>query len=191
MSFDLFKKVIDESGDFVIALEFGMSGEPMLHPGLFNFIEYAQPMWTGITTNGTLIGTRLQEILSCQGLARIEVSMLDETPRKGIELFMEERVTYFPQLIVKTFKEHPIKIPSCDNSRQIKIRKRGEGKNIRTQINGKCHHLINNPAMSWDGKLLSCCADHDHISANGSLWDYSLKELWEKGFDNLPCKTCI
>jgi MoaA/NifB/PqqE/SkfB family radical SAM enzyme len=187
---DLFHKVVDETREFIKTYHLGMSGEPFLHPYLFQFIDYiGSNNEVRVTTNGTLIEKRLDELLAAKNLNVLLVSMWNEEPRAGIEKFMAESKTN-TQLIVKTFKEHPIHIPSCSDYYEISIRKKGDGWH-RVKIGGVCYHLYSSPAVSWDGKLLSCCADHDHVSANGNLKEESFLSLWAKGFKNAPCDVCI
>ena len=64
LSLDQFKKIL-EFGNFTYAGLHGW-GEPMLNPDLFKMIAYAEAkrIRTSLTTNGTLIGSRIDMILS-------------------------------------------------------------------------------------------------------------------------------
>lgn len=54
-------------------------GEPMLHPQLFEMVRYAESagLITNLTTNGTLIGERLEEIFE-SGLQEIAIGVYEE-----------------------------------------------------------------------------------------------------------------
>ncbi len=70
LSLDNFKKIL-KSGDFRYVGLHGW-GEPLLNPELFQMIEYAESkgVYTNLTTNGTLIGGYIDNILS-SGLREI------------------------------------------------------------------------------------------------------------------------
>jgi MoaA/NifB/PqqE/SkfB family radical SAM enzyme len=76
LSLDVYKKIIDDSRAFCTAAVLHGMGEPLLHPGLFEMVEYAEAahMDTLFSTNGLLLtpekSCRLVEV----GLSRIIIS---------------------------------------------------------------------------------------------------------------------
>ena len=77
MTFDIFKKIIDEVGEYLFEVDFYFWGEPLLNKDIFNMIEYAHKrnIRTRISTNFSftvdfdrLIQSGLDEIIiSCDG----------------------------------------------------------------------------------------------------------------------------
>jgi len=60
MSFDLFKKIIDEVGPYLYNLSMWHYGEPTLHPDLYKFVRYAKDLgvdYVKISTNGHFFRT--------------------------------------------------------------------------------------------------------------------------------------
>ena len=56
LSFDEFKHIIDEIKDYANGIYLHVLGEPLLHPELFDFIDYASKyLKVSLTTNGHLI----------------------------------------------------------------------------------------------------------------------------------------
>ena len=74
---DSFKRIIPARGFRYVGLH-GW-GEPMLHPQLFEMVRYAESagLITNLTTNGTLIGERLEEIFE-SGLQEIAIGVYEE-----------------------------------------------------------------------------------------------------------------
>lgn len=72
---DLYYRLIDEWSELgVESVNFGGGGEPLMHPDIGRFIEYAniKKMGTGILTNGTLLDEeKIDTILSCSTFIRI------------------------------------------------------------------------------------------------------------------------
>jgi len=90
MEFDLFKKIVDELVDhpetFFMSLQGG--GEPLLHPGLFDFLAYLHEKKPGIRSQLSCNGTLLTEEKSVQllesGLVEIFFSV-DGATRETFE----------------------------------------------------------------------------------------------------------
>jgi len=57
MDFDLFKKIVDESRDFVFEINLAHRGESLMHPQLIEAIAYAEKnrIFTRLHTNGSLL----------------------------------------------------------------------------------------------------------------------------------------
>lgn len=77
MSFDNFKKIIDEIGLYLIHIDFCNWGEPLLNRDIFKMIEYAKQFKidTKIDTNLNQLGEQEAEDLILSGLDRLIVSI--------------------------------------------------------------------------------------------------------------------
>ncbi|QQR92761.1 MAG: radical SAM protein [Candidatus Iainarchaeum archaeon] len=98
MDLDKFKKLIDEVSAHTKSINFGVSGEPLLHPQADAFITYAKAkgMHTSMTTNATLlkawanrlIAAGLDDIvLSLDGMTRETYESYRKGPVAGIDHF--------------------------------------------------------------------------------------------------------
>ncbi|MDI6752577.1 MAG: radical SAM protein [bacterium] len=74
MSFDTFKKIVDEVSPSKITLS-GL-GEPLINPQLFDMVRYSERSGipVNVTTNGTLIGKHINEIIE-SGLGLLSISI--------------------------------------------------------------------------------------------------------------------
>ncbi len=76
ISFELFKKIIDEISDFVLESKLLQGGEPLLHPQIAEMVEYMKlkGVRTEIDSNGTLLTEKLARNLIEAGLDFISFS---------------------------------------------------------------------------------------------------------------------
>jgi len=115
MSFDLFKKIIDEAKKYSpIAFSLHKDGEPLLHPDLFQMIDYIKKSnpknIVYLTTNGVLLDEKKSRKILESGVDRFNVSIgaakketfkkikgvdalekVEENTRRFIELKKQER----------------------------------------------------------------------------------------------------
>lgn len=77
MSFEDFKKIIDETGDYLYHITFNNWGEPLLHKDIYKMIEYAhnKKIATSIATNFTLFKKEDADRLINSGLDFLDVSI--------------------------------------------------------------------------------------------------------------------
>ncbi|MBA4369597.1 MAG: hypothetical protein C0403_18385 [Desulfobacterium sp.] len=76
MEFSLFQKIVDESKDFLKSMQLFHSGEPFLHPRIFDMISAAasKNIYTLINTNGTLLDENKAGAVLDSGLHSISFS---------------------------------------------------------------------------------------------------------------------
>jgi MoaA/NifB/PqqE/SkfB family radical SAM enzyme len=77
MKMELFRKIIDQSKDFVFEANLFHRGEPLLHPEIDEMVSYAASngIKTCIHTNATLLDSNLSEKLIRAGLSKIYFSL--------------------------------------------------------------------------------------------------------------------
>jgi len=78
MDLETFKKLIDECSGHDVAIWLHLIGEPLLHPDIFEMIEYARKKnieKIGLSTNGTLFEKDMAEKILRSGLTRLECSL--------------------------------------------------------------------------------------------------------------------
>jgi radical SAM protein with 4Fe4S-binding SPASM domain len=76
MDFNLYRKIVDESRDFVFEINLAHRGESMMHPKLIDAIEYAgaNGVFTRLHTNGSLLTGDLSRKIIRSGLDRLSFS---------------------------------------------------------------------------------------------------------------------
>jgi radical SAM protein with 4Fe4S-binding SPASM domain len=76
MEFSLFRKILDEAGDFVKSVQLFHTGESFLHPQIFEMISYAasRNLYTLINTNGTLLDEAKAHAILDSGLDSLSFS---------------------------------------------------------------------------------------------------------------------
>jgi len=75
MDIGLFEKVISELRPYLININLYFQGEPMLHPGIFSFINLSGKIRTIVSTNGHFLTEENSEKLAVSGLERLIVSL--------------------------------------------------------------------------------------------------------------------
>lgn len=100
MSFELFKKIIDDLADFsdkVKDLIFHKNGEPLLHPDIVKMIEYAKLKnvsdRTILVTNASLLTPSLVRDISNSGIEYIQIS-IEAVSDEGYENVSQVKVSY-------------------------------------------------------------------------------------------------
>jgi len=88
MDFDLYKKVIDEIGDYLIKINFYFWGEPFLHHRLFDMISYASERNIGscVSTNFLIFSEVKAEKLLTSGLDHL-IICFDGVDQKTYESY--------------------------------------------------------------------------------------------------------
>ncbi len=83
MDFELFKKIVDESKDFVFDISLLHRGESLLHPEFLKFLNYATRFnWkTKLHTNGTLLTEEISRGIIESRLSRISFSFDGYQPK--------------------------------------------------------------------------------------------------------------
>jgi radical SAM protein with 4Fe4S-binding SPASM domain len=76
MSFDVFKRVVDEAKDFIYDADLFGGGESLLHPQIFEMISYANKagMYTRLHTNATMLDEKRAEGILSSGLDYLSFS---------------------------------------------------------------------------------------------------------------------
>lgn len=77
LSIEKFKKIVQEVKSYTSYLYFHVLGEPLLHPHLNDFfnIAYQNDLQVNLTTNGTLLTKRIDELINAKSLRQVNVSL--------------------------------------------------------------------------------------------------------------------
>jgi radical SAM protein with 4Fe4S-binding SPASM domain len=201
MDFNLFKKIIDENPRVEFGLFFNW-GEPLLHPRIFEMLDYAKnkKIKTFITTNLTLLDTeeKMEKFLECN-LERITISLdgLKEsyTKIRGydyniVEKRLKQLIELRNKLNLKTKIDINMVIMSETEKYVPEFFKKWKNIVDRIQIQpnisftsrirkSRCKEFWRgNLIVLWDGKVVPCCVDYEGEMVLGNANKSSLKEIW-------------
>lgn len=198
MSFDLFKKIIDETPDLEFILPFQW-GEPLLHKDIFKMIHYASDrgIRTMLTSNAVLFSEDNCRQIIESGLTRITISIdgIGETYsnirgvpyeeiKSNILLLKKMRDQAHSDLKIDVsmvvFKEteHESKIffeewtPLVDRVQCIPVFTSME----RTT---RCRELWRGTmVVLWDGTVVTCCVDYEGEMKIGNANNERISDIW-------------
>jgi len=212
MSREVFEKIIKEivkerSPDQQVGIRFIRWGEPLLHPFLLEFTEYAerQDIICHINTNATLIDSEFISRIVKIPLTSIKFSMQEVTAHgyeywRGKNFFAEllgwvKELYYrrshrqFPFIQIgttvskNTYDELQIKRFKDYVSQYCDLVTVGRTRNL---INDEvvtnypeCPEMFDKLSIDWDGDVTACCADWNKWMVVGNVKEQSLKEIWE------------
>ena len=103
MTFDNYKYIIDKIKGYTKEIYLHVLGEPLLHPEIISFIEYAdsQGLLVNITTNGYLI----EKISDVKKIHRLNISLhsFDNAYKVGIDEYLEKILKVVDNIRDNTF----------------------------------------------------------------------------------------
>ncbi len=207
MSFETFKKIIDEISGKVYSIKFTGRGEPLLNKNFGKFIEYLKSKNFGevaMITNGQLLNDEIMNLMVDVGMDRIAFSIdgLKEkyeqirAPIKYEEIFEIVRKLY--KLREKNGNKKPlIRIQGVESS--IKMEKEfrrlwepisdellflvykdySEDAKEKKQGNYPCPLLYQRMMIHWNGTVPMCINDEYEESILGNVLESSVKEIWK------------
>jgi radical SAM protein with 4Fe4S-binding SPASM domain len=72
---ELFDKIIDETGRYLLNINLYFQGEPMLHPSFFSFTEKIRSIPVTVSTNGHFLSVDNSKALALSGIRKLIVSL--------------------------------------------------------------------------------------------------------------------
>ena len=99
LTLEEFDRLTDKLRGHVEFLYFHLMGEPLLHPDLGEFFRIAEERGFRVilTTNGTLLGKRMEELLSAKALYKVSISLHSyeaNTIGKSIDSYLDDCFTF-------------------------------------------------------------------------------------------------
>jgi len=205
MSIEEFKIILDKIKSKTNYLYFHVSGEPLLHPNINEFINLAKEnsFNINITTNGYLI----KRIINNQNIRQINISLhsYDKKYNKSLDNYLKDifevidklhNSTYFSlrfwanninnSEIIKKLEEHFNKKIELKTGFEIK-------KNVFISMNkefiwpdlnneyyneiGTCYALKDHIGILSNGDIIPCCLDANGIIKLGNIFDNNLDDI--------------
>lgn len=206
MSIEEYQNILDKIKDYTKYLYFHVSGEPLLHPNINEFINIgSQDFFINITTNGYLIN----RIKDNHNIRQINISLHSYNAKYNISL--EEYInnitsvmdnlhndTYFSLRfwVDNEYTKEIIKLLERKYNKKIKLKNGFEIiKNVFISINkefiwptldndyynelGTCYALKDHIGILSNGTVVPCCLDVNGIINLGNIFTNNLKDIIE------------
>lgn len=195
MSFDEFKLILDKIKPYTNYIYLHIKGEPLLHPDVDTFIEYAynNGFFINLTTNATLLKEHLhitkflrQLNISLHATNSLEIIKAAKNIKDCIVCFRIWNInkdTLNKKLLEQEFN---LKIPNKENftlsSPNIFLSQKNEFiwpslKNDFIVEEKYCYGLINQLGILVDGTVVPCCLDNDGNINLGNIFTYDLEKI--------------
>lgn len=202
MSIDDYKTILDKLKTYTKYLYFHVSGEPLLHPYINDFINLgSKDFFINITTNGYLI----KRIKENHNIRQINVSLHSFSDKYNISLndYMNNLIevidnlhndTYFSLRfwVNNKYNEEIIKILENEYNKKIELENGFEIiKNVFISINkefiwpslendyyeevGTCYALKDHIGILVNGDIIPCCLDANGVINLGNIFKDNLK----------------
>ena len=186
MSAQEFGLVLSRLEGYVQYVYLHVMGEPLLHPELTTLfaLAKARDMKICITTNGTLLQKRSDELLAAESLHKISVSLHSFEGNDGAD---EQELSYLTQVwnfAEKAAKKRVIVAlrlwndggADARNGEILDFLRSRTGDNWPEMRNGS-FLLRDQLGVLVDGTVVPCCLDHEGDMALGNLFTQPLDEI--------------
>lgn len=198
MSFDLYKKVIDElkSLNFSGKIAYHVNNEPLIFPQLPEFIEYARKnlpgAWLQILTNGRALTFEKAQTLLEKGINELSINRYGDNLSAELPKVIGDIRN---NLLPKFYKPEQIK-PGFGPDRgnpvfRFNVFRRDVNEILTTRAGnapnkteksrmprGFCEHPFTQFNITADGRVSKCCADFHFSEVMGNVNNQSLMEIW-------------
>ena len=204
MSFDEFKTILDKIEGYTKYIYLHLMGDPLVHPEINEFINYASGMfYVNITTNGYLI----DKIANNKNIRQINISLHSYDPKYNISLdnylnnifnIIETLDNTYVSLRLWTNNEYQKEIIDIIE-KQYNIKVNNDTKindylfvnfdkefiwpdinNNYINENGSCMGLRTHIGILSDGSVVPCCLDHDGEITLGNVFNEDLDTILDK-----------
>lgn len=207
MNFDEFKTILNKLENHTKYLYFHILGEPLLHPNINEFIDYASSKYNiNITTNGYLIN----RVKDNKNIRQINISLQSYTPNsnKTLEQYLNDIFDAINELKKTTYISLRMWVLG-DNTKEIldyinnkyntnieyyegyqstalednvflAFNKEFEWPNMNKEVIselGYCYALKDHIGILVDGTVVPCCLDSEGIIKLGNIYHETLEDI--------------
>ena len=197
MDFNLYKSVIDNNQQLTCII-LTRNGEPLLHPQIFDMIEYARQknIYISIYTNGLLLNDENIERIFKSGLCEINFSMEGTgdyyTYNRGKEY---EKLVHVIKKVLeeRKLRKSPLSVGinvamTTDSTHVKNVYKEWDGVVDYIMVeplmaekgnprSTSCKTLWRNLVIAWDGEVVPCCVDMHNSMVLGNINRNTLLEI--------------
>lgn len=210
IAFGIVKKIIDEGADNdLYGVKFNIRGEPLLHPDIHRFVEYAKQKGmidVYFNTNAMLLTEEAAKRLIDAGLDRLSISFegytkeVFESYRPGaVYETVLSNIENIQSLKKKLGVDHPkiriqtVMLPDIEadfeayksfwssRSDEVGYLDYKEMKDKKKGISclWACPQIWQRMGVLWDGTILPCNHDDDGLLDLGKVSETTIKEAWD------------
>ncbi len=206
MDFLTFKKILHELQGYTKYLYLHVLGEPLMHPDINQFIDYAHDnFFINITTNGYLI----KRIKDNQNIRQINISLHSFDEENGINLseYMNnifEVIDNLPKTYISfrlwtinDYTEKILNLLNCHYGTHLEKEKLKDNTKLAHNVylsihdefvwpnmhdakidtKGTCLALKNHIGILVDGTIVPCCLDADGVMSLGNILTDNLEDV--------------
>ena len=199
MDFGLFRKIIDEATGYgPRSFSLHLFGEPLLYPHIFEAVRYIKKRNSRhtvlLTTNGTVLNDCINDFVSCgidqaywtwRREARFRESAILKLRKWG-----KFRVRFIDGITPDSAREEWKDWKNQENRRMHDYAsgilterfKVGSKKVVlkESKLRQACYHPFLAPAVGWNGKFLTCCADPKQLEVFGDIKEETVAECFQR-----------
>ena len=203
MSFDSFKLILDKINNYTDYLYLHVLGEPLLHPSINEFIEYANKNFKiNITTNGYLVNN-----IKTDKIRQLNISLHDFSPKYNVDLtdYLDNifnkidilQNTYISLRMWVKNEYNDLMIRYINNRYKTSIKPNIDNYKINNHIfinnfhefiwpnmdnefyneEGTCYALVDHIGILADGTIIPCCLDSRGDINLGNIFIDNLDEI--------------
>ena len=148
MTMDEFDHILKKVKDYTETIYLHVKGEPLLHPKIIDFLKLAEKynLKVNLTTNGTLFSNKVNDLISCNALRKINFSLhsennipnylesifsnINKLPKETIIIYrlwtlkdgtLDEKSTKTVERIIEYYKLSPETVEKIHNENNVKI----------------------------------------------------------------------
>lgn len=207
MTFEMFKRIVDEISDKVYSIKFTGRGEPLLNGEFNRFMQYLKPMKFGeisMITNGQFVTDEVIEAMIDGGMDRIAFSIDGlkkeyerirapmkyeqiESVLKRIREVKKSKHSKKPLVRIQSVKT-TIKAeddfvdfwsPLSDEILFLEYKDYSKEAQNKDQAVYSCPLLYQRMMIHWDGTVPMCINDEYEDSVVGNVSERSVDEIWK------------
>ncbi len=197
LNFEEFKIILSKLKGYTKYLYFHILGEPLIHPLINDFINYAAQ--EGFNINLTTNGYLMKKIINNQHIRQINISLHSYHPQYGLKLddYLHNIFEVINNLPAKTYINLRWWVNNSENEQMQQLIKDKylkedmhnvyfsyhqefiwpDFQNDYDNPKGKCYGLIDHIGILVDGTVIPCCLDSQGLINLGNIFEKDLDEI--------------
>ena len=186
MTINEFKKIISKIKDYTNTICLHVKGEPLLYSNLNEILTICDDnnINISLTTNGTLLKAKVEDLIKHKALFKIHISLNAEVKNLNYLDDIFTAGSLFPQdkiIIYRLWAQKENKNTKIDINKYVDKNNLFEWPKVsNAKTNGFCEGLKSQLAILSNGTVTACCLDDEGLINLGNIFEEDLKEILEK-----------
>lgn len=145
MSVIEFEEILKKTKDYTNYIYLHVKGEPLLHKDIIKFLSLAKQynLKVNLTTNGTLISKKIDELKKCSALKKLNISLHSENEYKDYFENIFNSVQKFPKNVSIIYRLWTLENKTLDKKSTVIVEKIKSYYNLSTEIVEKLYNKNN------------------------------------------------